>query len=277
MVGLGTGDAVVDPLPTIAVIDIGSNTIRMVEYEVIGGSGLRVVRAAKEVPRLGHGLDPDGGLTREALEEGARAVRRLVTGLPPSRHRRTIAVATSAVRDATNRAAFVARVAAVASVRPRVLSGAQEARYGKQGVAQAWRLRQDVVVDLGGGSMQVVYVRRGEVAESFSLPLGTVRAHGPVPGPRSSPGTGGGRSPRSGGTGARATAEGAGARPGLPRGRDRPGPGPGLDRAHRVPASVDPRLPAQIEGPEGALVGAPLHARRSPPGGPRSAIGPGPT
>lgn len=178
MVGPGTGataDGGGDPLPTIAVIDIGSNTIRLVEYEVIGRSGLRVVRAAKEVPRLGHGIDPNGALTREALEQGARAVRRLVTGLPPSRKRRTIAVATSAVRDAPNRTAFVARVASVASVRPRILSGAEEARYGKEGVAQAWRLHQDIVVDLGGGSMQVVYVRRGEVAESFSLPLGTVR------------------------------------------------------------------------------------------------------
>src|SRR5579863_51366 len=114
-----------DPLPTIAVIDIGSNTIRLVEYEVIGRSGLRVVRAAKEVPRLGHGISPDGRLGREALEEGARAVRRLATGLPPSRHRRTIAVATSAVRDAPNRSAFVARVAAVANLRPRILSGAE--------------------------------------------------------------------------------------------------------------------------------------------------------
>jgi exopolyphosphatase/guanosine-5'-triphosphate,3'-diphosphate pyrophosphatase len=162
-------------LPTIAVIDIGSNTVRLVEYEVIGRSGLRVIRAAKEVPRLGHGIDAQGRLSRTAIEQGVRSVRRLVTSLPTSRTRRTIAVATSAVRDAPNQATFVARVASVAGIRPRVLTGAEEARYGKDGVAQAWRLRHDIVVDLGGGSMQVVYVRAGAVAGAFSLPLGTVR------------------------------------------------------------------------------------------------------
>jgi exopolyphosphatase/guanosine-5'-triphosphate,3'-diphosphate pyrophosphatase len=171
-----------DPIPTTrelgrttAVVDIGSNTIRLVEYEVVPRAGLRVVRAYKEVPRLARGTEPNGALGHEAIEQGARAVKRLLARLPPAPARMTIAVATSAVRDAPNREAFVDRVAEVAGVRPRVLSGEDEGRYAYLGVSHAWRLADDVIIDLGGGSMQVVYVRGGRYRRAFSRPIGTVR------------------------------------------------------------------------------------------------------
>ncbi|MCI4361535.1 MAG: hypothetical protein L3J91_07495, partial [Thermoplasmata archaeon] len=90
-------------VPLVGVIDIGSNTIRLVEYEVVGRAGLRIVRAFKEVPRLARGSDEEGALSREIIESGARAVRRLVAQLPPRPHRALVAAATSAVRDAPNR------------------------------------------------------------------------------------------------------------------------------------------------------------------------------
>lgn len=168
---LGEGEA----LPTVAVVDIGSNTIRLVEYEVVPKAGLRVVRTGKELPRLARGITPEGALTRESIERGARSVKRLLAGLPPSGIRTTAVVATSAVRDAANRDEFVGRVGQVTGVRPRVLSGDDEGRYGYLGVANAWRLAGDVVVDLGGGSMQIVYVGARGALQTFSLPLGTVR------------------------------------------------------------------------------------------------------
>lgn len=160
---------------TTAVVDIGSNTIRLVEYEVVPKAGLRVVRAFKEVPRLARGTQADDSLSHEAIEQGARAVKRLLARLPPAPARMTIAVATSAVRDAPNREEFVDRVAEVAGVRPRILSGEDEGQYAFLGVCHAWRLRDDVVIDLGGGSMQIVYVRRGRCRQVYSRPLGTVR------------------------------------------------------------------------------------------------------
>jgi len=162
-------------LPLITVVDIGSNTIRLVEYEVVGRSGLRLVRAFKEVPRLAHAATENGALSREAIEQGARSVRRLLAMLPPERDRTTVAVATSAVRDAPNRAAFVDRVRSVAGIVPKVISGPEEGRYAYLGVSDAWRLDRDLVIDLGGGSMQVVYTRGGRVARAFSMPIGTVR------------------------------------------------------------------------------------------------------
>lgn len=166
------------PVPLVSVLDIGSNTIRLVEYEVLGRSGLRVVRALKEVPRLGDALVGDGALTADAIDQGARAVRKLLARLPPSDRRTIVAVATSAVRDAPNAAAFVRRVKAVAGITPRVISGEEEGRYAYLGVAGAWRLASDIVVDLGGGSMQVVYTSKGRLLRAYSLPLGTVRLTG---------------------------------------------------------------------------------------------------
>ncbi len=162
-------------LPLVAVVDIGSNTIRLVEYEVVGRAGLRVVRAFKEVPRLGDALVGDGRLGPEAVRRGCRAVRRLLARLPPAPRRTVVAVATSAVRDAPDRAEFLKQLRTTAGLSARVLTGEEEGRYAALGVAGAWQLRSDLVVDLGGGSMQVVRTRRGRLTESRSLPLGTVR------------------------------------------------------------------------------------------------------
>ncbi|HEY6238502.1 MAG TPA: Ppx/GppA phosphatase family protein, partial [Thermoplasmata archaeon] len=164
-----------ESLPLISVIDIGSNTIRLVEYEIVGRVGLRLVRAFKEVPRLGHAALESGALSRDAIEQGARSVRRLLALLPSERDRTTVAVATSAVRDAPNRAAFVDRVRSVAGIVPKVISGAEEGRYAYLGVSDAWRLGSDLVVDLGGGSMLVVHTRNGRAGRATSMPLGTVR------------------------------------------------------------------------------------------------------
>jgi exopolyphosphatase/guanosine-5'-triphosphate,3'-diphosphate pyrophosphatase len=162
-------------IPLVGVIDIGSNTIRLVEYEIVGRAGLRVVRAFKEVPRLARGSDDEGTLSREIIESGARAVRRLIAQLPPRPHRTLVAVATSAVRDAPNRERFLDRVETLAGIRPRVLSGNDEGRYAYLGVAGAWILGYDLVVDLGGGSMQLVRTQRGALGRIVSLPIGTVR------------------------------------------------------------------------------------------------------
>ena len=165
-------------LPVVAVVDVGSNTIRLVEYEVVGEAGLRVVRAYKEVPRLGESLVDGEGLSPRAIDEGARAVRKLLQRLPPNDRRTVVAVATSAVRDAPNGEAFVRRVHRLTGVTPRIITGEEEGRYAYLGVSGAWRLASDIVVDLGGGSMQVAYTSKGQLVRAVSLPLGTVRLTG---------------------------------------------------------------------------------------------------
>jgi exopolyphosphatase / guanosine-5'-triphosphate,3'-diphosphate pyrophosphatase len=159
----------------LAVIDLGSNTARLAIFEVTGEGGLRTLYEVKEVPRLGKGVREDLSLSPAAMDRGLATLTRFsrhltVMGNPP-----TIAVATSAVRDAPNGSAFVERIARRTGVLMRVISGEEEARLGYLGVASAWELDRDLIADLGGGSIQLASTRDGKLDRSVSLPLGALR------------------------------------------------------------------------------------------------------
>jgi exopolyphosphatase / guanosine-5'-triphosphate,3'-diphosphate pyrophosphatase len=160
---------------TIGVIDVGSNTARCVAFEASASGSVRAFFETKESPRLGLGTGPDGELTAEAIERGVAAIERFAIAIRALALSKTIAVATSAVRDAPNGADFVHQVERTTGVSLRIISGAEEARYGYLGVAGAWELDNDLVCDLGGGSMQIAQVREGRLRNSVSVPLGVLR------------------------------------------------------------------------------------------------------
>jgi len=159
----------------LAVIDLGSNTARLAIFEATGEGGLRTIYEVKEVPRLGKGVRKDLSLSPAAVERGLATLVRFsrhltVMGNPP-----TIAVATSAVRDAPNGQAFVERIARRTGILMRVIDGEEEARLGYLGVASTWELDRDLIADLGGGSIQLASTRDGHLDRSTSLPLGALR------------------------------------------------------------------------------------------------------
>ena len=156
------------------MIDVGSNTARFVAFEAAAGT-VRAFYETKESPRLGLGTAPDGRLTTAAIERGLAAVHRFSLTVHSLGLSRTIAVATSAVRDAPNGAEFVRQVDRATGVLLRIISGAEEARYAYLGMAGAWELENDLVCDLGGGSLQLAEVRTGKLRNSVSVPLGVLR------------------------------------------------------------------------------------------------------
>jgi len=163
------------PVRRLAVVDVGSNTARLVIYEAPEGGMPRVLLERKEVPRLGQGVGHGGRLHPAAIERGVASLRRFATTIQGLGAPVTVAVATSAVRDAADGPAFIARASEASGLALRVLSGEEEARYSYLGVASAWELGDDRVVDLGGGSLQVATVRRGAFRSAVSLPLGALR------------------------------------------------------------------------------------------------------
>ena len=163
------------PGRTIGVIDVGSNTARCIAFEAAASGTVRAFFETKESPRLGLGTRPDGRLSPEAVERGITAVHRFALAVRSLGLARTIAVATSAVRDAPNGAEFVRQVERTTGIQLRVISGAEEARYAYLGVASAWELENDLVCDLGGGSLQLAEVRSGRLRNSVSVPLGVLR------------------------------------------------------------------------------------------------------
>ncbi len=173
--GPGDGRSPARSARPIGVIDVGSNTARLVVFDASRRGAIRAVYEAKEVPRLGLRTGPDGRLSDAAVERGVAALRRFAKIVRQRELPRTIAVATSAVRDAPNGADFLRAVERSSGILLRTISGAEEARYGYLGIAGAWELRDDLVCDLGGGSLQLVEVVRGRPRTSGSVPLGVLR------------------------------------------------------------------------------------------------------
>jgi exopolyphosphatase / guanosine-5'-triphosphate,3'-diphosphate pyrophosphatase len=156
-----------------AVIDIGSNSVRLVVYE-----GPRRIPAVifneKVAAGLGRGLTVDGRIADADAERGLTALRRFATLARSMAVDELQCVATAAVRDAANGPDFVARAAAE-GLEIRLLSGDEEARAAGLGVLSAIPDAHGIAVDLGGGSLELAEVTKGNVGRTISFPLGVLR------------------------------------------------------------------------------------------------------
>lgn len=159
--------------PARAIIDIGSNTVRMV---IFGGSPRApgVLFNEKVAARLGRDIARTGLMPEDAMDMALRELRRFATLLEALGIRDVETVATAAVRDAANGGQFLERIAQI-GLAPRLISGAEEARLSAQGVIGAFPGARGVVADLGGGSLELVRIGNGGVEHATSLPLGTLR------------------------------------------------------------------------------------------------------
>lgn len=156
-----------------AIIDIGSNSIRLVVYD--GPARIpSILFNEKVMAGLGRGLMRDGALDAEAMARALVALNRFarLAGQMGVVDVRT--VATAAVRDATNGAAFIDRVAEL-GLSVELLPGEDEARMAGYGVLAGIPDAEGIVGDLGGGSLELIRVAQGEVHERVSFPLGVLR------------------------------------------------------------------------------------------------------
>ena len=162
-----------DGAPAHAIIDIGSNTVRLVVY---GGPPRApvVLHNEKVTARLGRAVAETGRLGDKASRLALAALARYRALLDLKGVRHVQVVATAAVRDAVNGAEFLARVADL-GFQPRLLSGEEEAIASAMGVIGALPGAAGVVADLGGGSLELVDIAEGACSHGVSLPLGTLR------------------------------------------------------------------------------------------------------
>jgi exopolyphosphatase / guanosine-5'-triphosphate,3'-diphosphate pyrophosphatase len=159
----------------IAIIDLGSNTTRLVVYEYEPGRHFHLVEEVREVVRLREGMGNGMALRAAAIERAQQAMRMFASFCRSQGIDEVILTATSAVRDARNGDSFLARVRAETGWEPRLLSGEEEGYYGALGALNGTGLREGFVIDLGGGSAQIVEVRGGLPGRTVSLPLGALR------------------------------------------------------------------------------------------------------
>lgn len=159
--------------PERAIIDIGSNTVRLVVY----GGTLRaptILLNEKVTARLGRDIATTGMLAKEAVALAMRGLERFALLLADLGIEDVETVATAAVREASNGPEFIETLRNLGFC-PRVLSGEEEAVLSAHGVLGAFPGAQGSVADLGGGSLELVSVGEGMTHDAVSLPLGTLR------------------------------------------------------------------------------------------------------
>jgi exopolyphosphatase/guanosine-5'-triphosphate,3'-diphosphate pyrophosphatase len=164
----------------LAAIDIGSNSIHMIVVEPLPGGGYRVLDREREMVRLGKSALGGGELSERAMRDGVVALTKMSTLARLKGAERTVAVATSAVREAGNGEEFLARVRAQTGLEPRRLSGEEEGRLIYLAVREAVDLGAgaSVIVDVGGGSTEWITSRSGRFGRVVSVPLGSLRCAG---------------------------------------------------------------------------------------------------
>jgi exopolyphosphatase/guanosine-5'-triphosphate,3'-diphosphate pyrophosphatase len=163
--------------PRLAAIDVGTNTIRLIVAEVQDDDTYRILDEERDMVRLGERLDRTGRLSDEAVERGLAAIGKMKAIADGFRITELRAIATSAVREAANGREFIRNVMRQHKVRIDVISGEEEAQLAFRSAARHFDLqgRSTAVVDIGGGSVEIILSAGTAIDQVYSLPLGAVR------------------------------------------------------------------------------------------------------
>jgi exopolyphosphatase / guanosine-5'-triphosphate,3'-diphosphate pyrophosphatase len=160
-----------------AAVDIGSNSVRMQAAEVVPGSPIRILASDREVTRLGASVFKTSRISDESIDLVCTVLRRMAEAYAKQDVIGIRAVATAAVRDASNQGDFVVRASEALRAPVEIISGLEEARLIHLGVQSRWPQPNErlLIVDVGGGSAEFIVAEGGEMREGISRPLGAVR------------------------------------------------------------------------------------------------------
>lgn len=160
-----------------AAIDIGSNSIRMLAAEVSPAGESQVLASERQVTRLGESVFRYGRISEDAMALVTGELARLAQIYQKLDIHGVRAVATAAVRDASNQAEFIQRASFAIGAPVEVISGQEEARLIHLGVSTRWPHpdKRVLIVDVGGGSAEIIFARGNRLEKAVSKPLGAVR------------------------------------------------------------------------------------------------------
>ena len=160
-----------------AVIDFGSNSVRLVIFEKTSRFGFKVVHESKSRVRVGEGAYQKGGvLQQEPMDRALIALTGFNSIIKSFKVRKVLAIATSALRDAPNRNLFINRAKKDLGINIKVIDGKSEAFLGGIACANLLKLEDKAVtIDIGGGSTEFAFIENRKVLSTYSLDLGTVR------------------------------------------------------------------------------------------------------
>ena len=158
---------------SVAVIDIGSNSVRLVVYQSLSRS-LTTVFNEKALCGLGREVQSTGLLAEDAVAKALTSLRRFRALCRIQKVGRVYAIATAACRDASNGPDFIAKAERICGVPIQILSGPREAKLSALGVVSGVHNPDGIVGDLGGGSLELIGVHGNRLRSGVTLPLGSL-------------------------------------------------------------------------------------------------------
>lgn len=162
-------------MTVIAIIDMGSNAIRLTVYETLTSQEPRVIKKTTAFTRLSEGMNPAGEITEEKIVEAVAVIADFALSMKQLKVEHYQAIATATARQASNCALLFKRIADETGIRIELITGEQEATYDFIGVKTGLpNLKDALIIDTGGGSCELIYMKKGEMSEIVSLPIGAV-------------------------------------------------------------------------------------------------------
>ncbi len=162
----------------LGAVDVGTNTLRLLIADVDNQYRVTPLQSAREMARLGEGMGRNGHLSEVAMERAVKALEGFAKILDDTPPMHLAMAATSAVREADNGAEFVQRVRERTGLELNVIDGAEEARLTSLGATSVLTgdVRDLLILDIGGGSTELILIRDGRRVKEVSVPLGVVTA-----------------------------------------------------------------------------------------------------
>src|SRR5574341_139006 len=159
----------------IASIDIGTNTFRMLVGE-LRDKEIKKLYIGRIITRLGGGFTKEGKITEDAVSRSLRALKKFAKIIERYKVKRVRAVATSVVRESQNGSKFLEQVKKETGIKTEVISGEEEAQLTVNGVLKSVSVdtKYSVIFDVGGGSTEYIFVKKGKVLDLTSTNLGVV-------------------------------------------------------------------------------------------------------
>ena len=161
----------------LTAIDIGTNTILMLIVDLTSDERIKILRDEVAFPRLGKGVDRNRMVSSATIDRVLQVLKDYKMISDELGSEKIVACGTSALRDSHNRQEVVQRIREECGIDVEVLSGDEEARWTFEGAVAGFRSPTErfAVIDIGGGSTEVIFGRKGQVERRKSLNLGCVR------------------------------------------------------------------------------------------------------
>lgn len=158
----------------VAIIDIGSNSIRLVLFQIYKNHSFRVIDDIKENPRLGEGIFVEGLMKESNMNKALDTLKLFRSLCDNNEVHKILAFGTAAVRTAKNASEFLKRVKDECGINVTVLSGEDEAKYSFYGAINSLDITEGLLVDMGGASCELVHFENREIKNSISLTFGSL-------------------------------------------------------------------------------------------------------